>query len=88
MKRITYLTTSARRCIAAVVLLFIALLPALAGGATSTYYYSAEVSASPSAGGKVYISNQSTNNPTYQTSSNTGTKESTSQTVNLYLYAQ
>lgn len=88
MKRIIYLTTSARRCIAAVVLLFVALLPALAGGATSTYYYSAEVSASPSAGGKVYISNQSTNNPTYQTSSNTGTQESTSQTVNLYLYAQ
>lgn len=59
MKRITFFSTSARRCLAAAVLLFVALLPVV--GNTNTYYYRADVSVNSTGGGKVYISRESTN---------------------------
>lgn len=60
MNTITFLTTPARRCLAAVVLLFVGLLPTLA---TSTYYYKVKVEIDPStttAIGKVYINGEET----------------------------
>ena len=88
MKRITIFSTSARRCLAAVVLLFVALLPVMAGGATSRYYYNASAQVTPSGSGKVYVSDEASQTPNYQTTSSTGTQNSLTQNVTFYLYAQ
>lgn len=87
MKRTTYLTTSARRCLAAAVLLFVGLLPTLA---TSHFYYRADVKVSDTGGGRVYISNEATNNPTYATTANvTGDQRTLNDAATkvIYLYA-
>lgn len=58
MKHIQFLSTSARRSLAAAVLLFVVLLPTLA---TSTYYYKVEVKINPSTPtgiGTVYINGE------------------------------
>ena len=73
----TFFSTPARRCLAAILLLFIALLPVTAG---QNYYY-AEVSVI-SGSGSVYISKQNTSNPT-ETSVN-GNNRSGSTTLFLY----
>ena len=73
------------RSLAVVILLFIALLPSKA---TSTYYYNASASVTPSGSGTVYISNVATTNPSFGTSSTTGTVGTVNNSVILYLYAQ
>ena len=71
-----------------IMLLFVSLLQAMA---TSTYYYSTTVYASPTGGGKVYVSAASTNNPAYQNSPHTitGNQRNISYgTQTFYFYAQ
>lgn len=73
-----------------ILLLFVGLLP-IKAGTGSDYYYNTTVYASPTAGGKVYVSTQSTPNPDYKTekhniadkSHNVGYAELT-----FYFYAQ
>ena len=55
MKEISFLSLSARRCLAAAVLLFVALLPAIA---TSRYYYKVEINVEPSGSGTIYINDE------------------------------
>lgn len=88
MKHIQFLSTSARRWLAAAVLLFVALLPVMAGGATSRYYYNASAQVTPSGSGKVYVSDEASQTPNYQTTSSTGNQNSLTQNVTFYLYAQ
>ena len=67
------------------------MLVAVAANAfTSTYYYSANAYVAPTGAGKVYVSDNQTNNPNYQTSSSISTTSYRSvgqPTVNLYFYA-
>lgn len=73
-----------------ILLLFVGLLP-IKAGTGSDFYYNTTVYASPTAGGKVYVSTQSTPNPDYKTekhniadkSHNVGYAELT-----FYFYAQ
>lgn len=81
MKRITYLTTSARRCLTAVVLLFIGFLPMV--GNTSTYYYTADVAVA-SGEGTVYISNGQESGSSVSGSGTVVNSSSASTTLNLY----
>lgn len=58
---------------------------------TQTFYYAANAYASPTGGGKVYVSKESTTTPSYQDSSHgiTGSQRTVGYgEVNLYFYAQ
>lgn len=81
--------TMMHRWLCAIMLLFVGLTSTIAG--TNTYYYKAIVNASPTAGGKVYVSTSSTSTPAYQNSphSITGNQRNISYgTQTFYFYAQ
>ena len=73
-----------------ILLLFVGLLP-IKANTGSNYYYNTTATASPTAGGKVYVSTASTTNPDYRTDSHTITGSSysaNSAELTFYFYAQ
>ena len=88
MKKLNSFTMT-HRWLCTIMLLFVGMMSAMAN--TSTYWYQATVNASPTAGGKVYVSTSSTNNPAYKNSSHSikGSQRNTSNgTQTFYFYAQ
>ena len=81
--------TMMHRWLLTIMLFFVGMMPAMAG--TSRYYYETTVKASPTAGGKVYVSTSSTSTPAYQKSPHTitGNQRNISYgTQTFYFYAQ
>ncbi len=81
--------TMMHRWFFAIMLLFVGIISAVAN--TSTFYYKATVNASPTAGGKVYVSAASTDSPAYQNSPHTITgnqRNINNGTQTFYFYAQ
>jgi hypothetical protein len=76
------------RWLCTIMLLFVGMMSAMA---TNTYYYKTTVNASPTAGGKVYVSASSTDNPAYQTAPQSisgGQRNVGNGTLTFYFYAQ
>ncbi len=90
MKKNSYLNGIQHKLLCMTLLLFVGMLP-LAANTGDYYYYNTTATASPTDGGKVYVSTSSTNNPDYREDHHTidGREYSVnSAELTFYFYAQ
>ena len=86
-------TKSLHRMLCTLLLLCAGVTSAVAGGTGSDYFFKVTATPSPTAGGKVYVAKESTNNPSYVNNGGTSTATGKDHNVNsgsltFYFYAK